>query len=329
MTARNHHFISQSYLAQFTDNGRNDGKLHVFPVGGEAPFQTIPRNVGAQRDFNRIDMPGYSHDALESAMGAFEGQACDAIRRVISGGAFPDECDLNLILNLLCLFAIRNPGMRGAFNAAKATLMRHVAELSFRNRKTWDAYVETAARKGDPVPGSVTFDDVKAFVDRGEYDLEFTTGSSLRTELRVFDDLLPILGRRTWSLLMAPAASLGFVTCDHPVTLRWIDSTSGPAGYGLRGTEVFLPLSPSYALYGTFEGQDELISLSHEAVAMVNGYVARNALRQVYARSDEFAVHDGYEVISVKRHPFTDSLELQRDAAPRFVVLPPHDEPQT
>jgi hypothetical protein len=330
VTARNHHFISQSYLAQFTDTGQVDGKLFAFPVGGGASFHTVPRNVGAERDFNRVDMSGHRPDAIENEFGRFEGQACDAIRRVVASGGWLPACDddYSLILNLLCLFAIRNPGFRGAFNEARSQYMRNLVQLHLRDRKAWDAYVEHAATQGMPVPEDISFDDIKDYVDGGRYDIEFSPESNLRVEMRVYEQLLEKISLRTWSLLAAPEQGPDFIACDHPVTLRWRDGRSGPAGYGRHGTEVFFPLSPRYVLYGTHEGQADRIALAPEVVASVNGFVARNSLRQVYAKTPEFVVHGDTGLKTMSRHPFADSPDLLRNAAPVFVVLPPRHEPQ-
>ena len=76
--ARKHHFVPQSYLAGFTD----DGKLTVFDLESRKTFRTTPRKVATKRDFNRIDVHGLPPDAVEQALGDFEGRAISTIRRL-------------------------------------------------------------------------------------------------------------------------------------------------------------------------------------------------------------------------------------------------------
>ena len=77
--ARNHHFVPQGYLAGFTDDGTRNGRLFVSDLASGSVFQTKPRNVAAKRDFNRIDTEGQEPDALEQALGEFEGRAVDLL----------------------------------------------------------------------------------------------------------------------------------------------------------------------------------------------------------------------------------------------------------
>ena len=62
--ARNHHFVPQGYLAGFTDTGTREGRLYVLDLQTQKAFATRPRNVAAQRDFNRIDVEDQRPDAL-------------------------------------------------------------------------------------------------------------------------------------------------------------------------------------------------------------------------------------------------------------------------
>lgn len=116
--ARKHHYVPRAYLGGFTATGTKDGKFFVLDVESGRAFRTSPANVAAERDFNRVDIEGRSPDAIETALAPFEGQAVEAIRRVIETQTYPNDQDWNLILNLLALLAVRNPRMRTSFNRA-------------------------------------------------------------------------------------------------------------------------------------------------------------------------------------------------------------------
>ncbi len=102
---RRHHYLSQSYLASFTDTGLKDDQFFVLDIQTGHSFRISPLIVCAERDFNRVDVEGHAPDAIEIALAPFEGEAINAIRRVIDSEAFPTDSDWNLILNFLRLIA--------------------------------------------------------------------------------------------------------------------------------------------------------------------------------------------------------------------------------
>jgi hypothetical protein len=75
---RKHHFVPQFYLRGFT--GDND-QLFVVDRPSEKTFRTSPKNVAAERDFNRVDVEGLAPDAIEKALADFEGKVAPALER--------------------------------------------------------------------------------------------------------------------------------------------------------------------------------------------------------------------------------------------------------
>jgi len=293
--ARRHHYLPQGYLAAFTDSGLKDGQFCVLDVQTGHSFRTSPLNVAAERDFNRVEVPGHRPDAIESALAPFEGEAAAAIRRVIDTEAFPTDSDWNLILNLLGLIAVRNPKLRGSFNRSREHALRLVSDLLVSDRRLWDNHVKKAREAGEHIDDSVSFEEIKKFVDDGNYRIEFQPEGNLRVEFHAFDELLPLLGQRTWSVLVAPADGPEFICSDHPVTLLWKSGRAGPVGFGLKETEVFFPLGRRIGLYGVFETPlKPVVRCKPGHVATMNQRVARNAERQVFSTLERFFVwHEG------------------------------------
>src|SRR5438552_3319535 len=104
--ARNQHFVSQGYLAGFTDTGTSKGKLWVSDLVNRSRFFTKPRNVASQRDFNQT---AHSPDALEKQLAIVEGKAAAVISAMCKSGQVPPDEDFSYVLNLMCLFVVRNP----------------------------------------------------------------------------------------------------------------------------------------------------------------------------------------------------------------------------
>ncbi|AQT67247.1 hypothetical protein STSP2_00390 [Anaerohalosphaera lusitana] len=55
-TSRHHHFIPRFYLKGFLFEAEENPRLAVIDLKKKKQFQTNTRNVGAIRDFNRVDV---------------------------------------------------------------------------------------------------------------------------------------------------------------------------------------------------------------------------------------------------------------------------------
>ncbi len=291
--ARNHHFISQGYLAGFTAEGTRDGRLHVSDLLSHSVFETKPRNVGAERDFNRIDIHGHDPDVLERALGEFEGKAISIIRGIQTGGTLPNDEDFSYILNLMALFIVRNPRRRKQMKDARHNMVRVIGDMLARDSRLFEHHIAQAKQDGSiPQDAEGSFEALRQFIHDDQYTITVSTSESLSLELAGFDHALRLLGSRYWSLVTADVDAPDFVTCDHPVTpVSKEPNKRGPIGYGLPETEVSFPLNARQALLGVFE---DPLAVNIEAragqVAAINGRTVCHAARQVYSRTANVAV---------------------------------------
>ena len=81
MTAHIHHSVPQLYLRGFCRDQKRE-KLFVIDGVEKRAFTTRPRNVAAERDFNRVDIVGLPPDTLEVAFNAFETEVAAARRQL-------------------------------------------------------------------------------------------------------------------------------------------------------------------------------------------------------------------------------------------------------
>ncbi len=155
--------------------------------------------------------------------------------------------------------------------------------------------MKKARESGENINNDVSFDNVKQFIEERKYRLAFSPEGNLRVEFPAFDKLLPILGQRTWSVLVAPNDGPEFICSDHPVTLVWKSGKMGPVGYGLKKTEVFFPLGRRVGFYGVFETPlKPVVKLKPVHVALMNRRVALSAERHVFSALESFFMcHDG------------------------------------
>jgi len=313
--ARRHHYISQGYLAAFTNTRTKEGQFWVMEVESGNCFPTSPNKVGVARDFNRVDVDGHPIDALETALATFEDQAIQAIRKVLVSRTFPDATEFNIILNLVGLIAARNPRIRDTFNEFRAQTRHMMGAILVSDRRIFESCIRRASEAGYIADKHVSFEELKKLVEERRYTIEFHPQGNSRTEFKAFDRLLPILGQRTWSLFLTPAGGPEFICSDHPVTLIWKGGRAGPVGFGLRQTEVFVPLGREVGLYGTFEDPlPPVVNISAEAVAEMNTRSAVSAERHVFSCLKRFSVkHEGL----VRDLELSPTMQIQRSAKSR------------
>lgn len=293
MAARRHHFISQCYLKRFTRNGSKNSKLWAYDIPSGKTFETMPANVAHQRDFNRVDICGHLPDALESSLAKFESQADSALHKIADTQSLDDFDSWVTILNLVALFAVRNPRMREMMRDSQERLANIIMDVTLAKKERWELQLKRAIASGDiELDSGVSYEDVKEFHNRGEYTIEVPTMRHIRTEFHVYEPVLRTMVDRKWQLCIAAPDSGGYVTTDHPVCLIHSDgepqSLVRPLGYGLKGTTVVFPVTRELLAIGTFEGDGGVQTLTRNQVAYFNTIVMNFADRQVYAPNGRF-----------------------------------------
>jgi hypothetical protein len=305
--SRRHHFVPQGYLGAFTDSGDKSGKFFVHDVNAGRWFRTTPQNVAHRRDFNRFETESLPPDALEKVFAGLESDALRAIRRLVDSEDFPSPEDHNVILNFICLLAVRNPNMRESFNAFRGAVIERISDVLVSKKEIWEAQVRRAKEDGVEIDDGVPYERMRDVIQSRNYDLEFSPEGNLRVEMKAYERLLSTLGKRNWSVLLAPRAGPELVSGDHPVTLAW-KGRKGPVGYGQANTEVFIPLTPHVGFYGTFEDPlKEIVRMRPENVAIMNSRILVNAQQHVFSRRDSYKVNRGGKII-----------ELNQDSPPPF-----------
>ncbi|TIL19856.1 MAG: DUF4238 domain-containing protein [Mesorhizobium sp.] len=71
----NHHFIPQFYLRGFSDSvDRRKSQVFVFDQSTKKSFRTLVRNIGARRNFFRIDVEGFHPNHVEDGIAEIESE---------------------------------------------------------------------------------------------------------------------------------------------------------------------------------------------------------------------------------------------------------------
>lgn len=288
MTARNHHYLSQCYLKGFTKGKSKKSKLFVFDLKEKKFFETIPRNVGGIRDFNRVDVDGVDQNHIEQNLADFEGKAATALKRLEDTKDFSGEVK-NLILNLIALIAVRSPERREHMRKFEAQVVEQMMSLTLASKERWEAQI-SQLKEDDPIRESnVTYEEAKEFFEEKEYRIDVAREHHIHMEMVQVEAILPLLHRREWVLVEASDQTGPFITCDNPVSLSWINPDQVPQffraspGFGLPGTQVYFPVSQDLALMGEFAKNSGVVKGTVDLVALCNSTILQNVFRQVYA----------------------------------------------
>ena len=294
MVARRQHFVSQCYLKAFAVPRKKDQyQTNVYDRISGRYFNTSIANVAHERDFNRVEVEGAEVDVIEKALAEFEAKLAAALERIINTSSLKNEDDRAVLLNFICLLALRNPAIRENIRAFTADILKKTMELVLATKERWEEHIKRM-RKERPIEGeeAISYEDIKAYFDKGDFTIALKNEWHIQLELDMFEKTLATFFGRGWMLLKAPSDTNGFVTSDHPTCLMWADprqrsSFYGP-GLGVPGTHLFFPISPKLAVVGAFELKDSEHTIGELGVARFNGGTIAYAQRQVYARNTHF-----------------------------------------
>jgi hypothetical protein len=296
--ARAHHYIPQCYLNNFTTGG----KILAVDLQNGKHFRTNPKNVAQERDFNRVEADKIAPDYLEKQYGKFESELAPILKALRAG----EKCskpEFDHVLNLITLLANRNPRHRKTFSEFQDEVAQQVLRLATATPERWAGQVKQAWQAG-ALPENikdVPYEAIRDLVTNRKLKLAATTSQHAAIELGVFEDLLEVIAQRTWRWLHADATSGGFITSDHPVCLFSNVPPRGlqALGYGMTGTTVYFPVSPSLALCGEFDGPTGDGKADVFAVGTFNRRMVNHAYRQIYAANDEFVFFDHLDFFDI------------------------------
>lgn len=288
MTARHHHYLSQCYLKGFTKGRAKKSKLSVIDIKEKKSFETIPRNVGGMRDFNRIDIEGADQNELETSLADFESKAATALKRLGETRDFSGESKI-IILNLLAMIAVRSPERREHMRNFHADIADRMMGLTLDSKERWESQVAKLRDEDSSYDNGTTYEDAKKFFESKEYDITVAREYHIHMEMVQIDAILPCLFNRNWLLIESTESIGSFITTDNPVNLSWQEPEKIPPfyqhspGFGLKGTEVYFPVTQDLALLGTFGGREGTIKATEGLVAVFNSKMLFNVYKQVYA----------------------------------------------
>jgi hypothetical protein len=299
--SRHHHYLSQCYLKGFTQGCAKKSKLTVIDLKEKKKFETIPRNVGGMRDFNRVEIEGVDPEIIEKSQSKFEGKASTALTNLDNTLDFSGETK-NVILELIGMLAIKSPEMRKNLAKPKIETAKMMLAMSLQNEEIWDRHYEQfKADTGNDFSTGSSYEEIKEFLESQKYELTVTQEHNIHMELLGMKNITELLHMRNWILVKVGENTGEFITTDNPVSLTWYypdkNSQSVSPGFGLKDTMVYFPVSKKLALVGEFDRQDEIKEANRDLVSILNSKIIANSYRRVFSSKSNFSyVAKGGEV---------------------------------
>lgn len=240
-----------------------------------------------------MELPGQPIDILERQLAKFDSEVGNALVQVAKDKSLNDSGALLVLLNLISALATRNPQMREKMEGFHTRIHELVADLVSSDKGIFESTMRRAKAAGDIKPETeVSFEQMRDFIKRDGYYLEFPPGFHIATEFSTQDTVLQTLVKRQWALFRA-APGCDFITSDHPVGLWPRRPMRAPLGYGMKNTTVIFPINTSLLMIGNFEdGPIGVHDIPREHVATLNLMIATRANRLVLAKSDRFETLD-------------------------------------
>lgn len=299
--SRHHHYLSQCYLKGFTQGSAKKSKLTVIDLKEKKKFETIPRNVGGMRDFNRVEIEGLDPEVIEKSQSEFESKAAIALINLGNTLDFSGETK-NLILELIGMLAIKSPEMRENLAKPKIKMAKMMLAMSLQNKERWEGqYEQFKADTGNEFSQGSSYEEMKEFCESQKYELTVTQEHKIHTELLGMKHITELLHMRNWILVKKGELTGEFITTDNPVSLTWnyperVSQFLSP-GFGLKDTMVYFPVSKSLALVGEFDRPDEMIEANKGLVSILNSKTIANSYQRIFSSKSNFSyVAKGGEV---------------------------------
>ncbi len=291
MTARNHHFVSQAYLAGFGLIAGDKTKITGYDLSEEREFTTVTRNVAACRDFNRINSDIDNPNFVEELLGDFEGSIKPAIRQIQESQLLSEDT-LSVLLTMMALYYIRNPAVRDRIHSHHEKVMNLTLQQAAGNQERFQSILKEYEAEGFD-PSGISREGVLDVLKNGEFSLEQDREFLIDIEFQQIIPISKVLAVRKWDLLLANSTTGNFITSDRPVSIEWFKPDDVPPmfrsspGLAHKTTIIFFPLSKRVCLTGSYEGYFEDCIVTPEIVAHANSRQIMAASKQIYYTPNE------------------------------------------
>ena len=195
---------------------------------------------------------------------------------------------------------VQNPKSRRNLNSARTRVADEKLKWLVASQANWEHHLSLAQQTDEEFKGDVSYERARQFVEGRHYIIDFGNEGTLREEFRAHDELLTALGKRTWTVLVAPEDS-SFITSDYPFSLVMEHGFHGHPSFLTQNTELFFPISKKAGFIGILGTPlKPVINVRADVVARMNTRVSRQADRRLFLAEDNFLAYGRGGVVTVR-----------------------------
>ena len=269
---RRHHFVPEFYLARFTRSGCKDDVLWVINLQSAERYSARPKRIATQKGYYELDIPEEDPELLEKELARLEGLFRSILQRIESERCLPTGEDFNTILNFVAYMAARVPTQREVIEDQYDQVGRMQLRLALQSEGRFESLKKEMLESGNDIVQDARYEEIREFVfDDDRYTIEVDQNTLIKHMLMNADIILPLLAKRSWSLLVATPDAGDLICSDCPVSLVWSsdmpDQSFWSPGWAMPSTEVTMPLSRRMAIIGRFDGVEEVVEIGRQGVA--------------------------------------------------------------
>jgi hypothetical protein len=238
---RQQHFVTASYLAGFTPEGKRKSKLFVYVRNSEKMFRAVPDEVAKSRYYYDIPLEtGGFDDSVDKRITALEGQAMPILRKLLARNYNLSVFERALLAYLIAFQEFRTPWARANFQKIHLSVTEHLMQTAAKVPGHFERLLHEADGNVDASTAANELRDalrnerIKPRVQpHAGIDLIVPTGQALGN----------IYTQMQWIVFHAVDAE--FLTSDTPVMRRDPGYKGGFYGGGLMSptAKVWFPLS--------------------------------------------------------------------------------------
>lgn len=199
------------------------------------------RGVGAQNDFNRLEIEGANPTWLETQWtDNHETPARVVIEGIDSTGSLPGTEDKETLIRFLSLLFSRNPRIRKMNFAWNQRMFQELAKNAALSNEGWNSFVEWCELEGIDLGRLRQEELTEAVAKNAKFTVGNIPNATFQLEQHLASGTLARFKAREWIIVEA-APKEEFWTSDYPVLE--IPQSGGT-------TDIFFPLSPTRGLIG-------------------------------------------------------------------------------
>jgi hypothetical protein len=249
-------------------------------------YRTGLGNVATQRELYTLDVAKGDPYLFEKALAKFEGESATALREILQTHRIPRGEAFEILMNFVALTYARVPSRRPVLEEPMERMLKLAMAIYVETPERYQSLVDAynKAHPDESIKGS-DYEEQRRFVQQDNFRIRFSQNWHLENLNIEMSQVIPMLARRRWSLLVADKDAGSFICSDNPVVLTWTKPIRGPwrsPGFGMRDTVVAFPLSRQVALIGLTEGSQGTARASARSVARVNSLLISFADRYLY-----------------------------------------------